>query len=145
MAAEGNKPKPLQTSSAESLLQLLPSNWRPTTLDAALVADTIGIRGETIAAIAASGVAPGSAPILMYDRQAIAGLTVVRQEPEDSRLPNEPECNVDHYILCKSNHPNVKYCLYGPYRKHDAMADNAGLPHWPSYEAFGAFVQRLQQ
>jgi len=140
-------PKYLDAGPVDAVLNSLPGQWAPKELSAE---DTwaLGVRCEWFVGAAASGVPPqwsGALP-RMYGYEVVAGFTVLRNEPLESRRPAEPEGNADHYVLVRAKPPHGGYLRYGPYSPRDdgQMEAHAGIPHWHGYEDVSRFVDWIQ-
>jgi hypothetical protein len=127
-------------TEAKLVLEKMPTAWAATEVSTE-DASRIGIRGDKILGIAASGVTDGST-LKMYGRDVVMGLTVLRHEEAATRLAGEGAANVDHYVLVHNHNGPAcfEYTLYGPFLGTTESSNNAGLPHWPSESEFCDFV-----
>jgi hypothetical protein len=141
---EGRKGKPIASEALLPILRALPPNWggRELSLEEA---ERLPLRGNRVVAVAISGCVYGSVafPLQMYEREVIAGITVLRQEPPESRKPREGEGNADHYIITESKRQAGDFVLYGPFHTHPEASQNAGIGMWHDYSEFQSFVDGL--
>lgn len=100
------------------------SDWKIVELDLPAIRAIPGIqRKQDLLGGFVSGEA--SAPARLNGQNAILGMDILVHEKQPKVNFGEGDINVYHYIITKTERPDLPYCLYGPFTKETLLG------HWP--------------